>query len=621
MSKFRRNLRPVLGALLFVFAACIMANAETFSRMSSGLMEFVDSSTNEILLRFTTTGVVMDEDVTLGSAASDTITINGTVAGAPAFTAITASTYNTAPAATRLSISTTVLEATGTNANIGITLTPKGSGDVSFTGTDSALTAAGGLTVATAQATRVTDGTAFLQSGAASITLATSSNATAGAGANLSLLNTAADVTGQRYMIRADYTDNADADADFILLTHNAGATTAFAVASDGATTIGGSASVATSLDVDGACNLGDTTAGSNVAIGNSTGDATFLSDNFDFSCTDATDNVFQVYNATGTVLYIDLDLGTDALFLGNNAGTLALASAAWDIDATGAASGLASVTSPIFSSGAADVADAGSVRLGNAQNIAWEADPAAGDYTLGVDASEILQASGAATVAGALVGNGAWTIGDGGDDVAINSNDWDIDGAGAVTGLTGITRAMQAQKTSEVFGIPFAWVRNATGGGALTGAAGAPTAADHGMTISASTGAALMFGAPSDTETETQTATITVPLPPNYVADASVVVRVYARCDNADATTATLDVVLFESDKNGAAGADLVTTAAQSIDTVTWAALDFTVTDTTLAPGDLLVIGIITAVVDPGGGGTPRAEIGSIELLLTTQD
>lgn len=183
------------------------------------------------------------------------------------------------------------------------------------------------------------------------------------------------------------------------------------------------------------------------------------------------------------------------------------------------------------------------------------------------------------------------------------------------------VARSEQAQKTSEVFGFELAWLRNGTGGGVLTGAADAPTEADHGLTIAPATGIALMFGAAANAGVEAETSSITWHLPPNYVAAGSVVVRVHARCDSADATTATLDVVMFEGNKNGGAGADLVTTAAQSIDTATWASYDFTVTATGLVAGDLLGGGIATSVDDPAGGGTPRAEIGAIEILLTTQD
>ena len=53
------------------------------------------------------------------------------------------------------------------------------------------------------------------------------------------------------------------------------------------------------------------------------------------------------------------------------------------------------SITTPIVISAAADPADAGAIRLGNAELIEWEASPAGTDVTLTVDASEIMQASG----------------------------------------------------------------------------------------------------------------------------------------------------------------------------------------------------------------------------------
>ncbi|MBU1125434.1 MAG: hypothetical protein KKC84_05375, partial [Candidatus Omnitrophica bacterium] len=48
--------------------------------------------------------------------------------------------------------------------------------------------------------------------------------------------------------------------------------------------------------------------------------------------------------------------------------------------------------------------------------------------------------AGGGLTLAGTLTGNGAVTLGDNGDAVAINSNVWDITGPGVASGLTGIT-------------------------------------------------------------------------------------------------------------------------------------------------------------------------------------
>ncbi len=52
-------------------------------------------------------------------------------------------------------------------------------------------------------------------------------------------------------------------------------------------------------------------------------------------------------------------------------------------------------ITSPVVISGDSDPADAGVLRLGNAELIAWEAAPAAADITLTVDSSEVMQASG----------------------------------------------------------------------------------------------------------------------------------------------------------------------------------------------------------------------------------
>jgi len=74
-----------------------------------------------------------------------------------------------------------------------------------------------------------------------------------------------------------------------------------------------------------------------------------------------------------------------------------------WEL---GAATAATSLTSPAFISNNADPADAGIVRLGNAENIAWEASPAGTDVTLKVDASEILQASGAFNAGGAITGS-----------------------------------------------------------------------------------------------------------------------------------------------------------------------------------------------------------------------
>jgi len=58
-------------------------------------------------------------------------------------------------------------------------------------------------------------------------------------------------------------------------------------------------------------------------------------------------------------------------------------------------------------------------------------------------------QNSANVTLAGTLTMNGAGVLGDGGDDIAINSNDWDISSAGAISGIT--TLNMSGQLTSTL--------------------------------------------------------------------------------------------------------------------------------------------------------------------------
>jgi hypothetical protein len=82
--------------------------------------------------------------------------------------------------------------------------------------------------------------------------------------------------------------------------------------------------------------------------------------------------------------------------------------------------------------------------------------------------------------------------------------------------------------------------------------------------------------------------------------------------------TSATIDVEAYESAKTTLkTGSDLVTTAAQSINSLTFAdkAFDLTVTD--LSPGDQLDIRFTVAVVDAATGTAVTAALASVELLL----
>ncbi len=110
-----------------------------------------------------------------------------------------------------------------------------------------------------------------------------------------------------------------------------------------------------------------------------------------------------------------------------------------------------------------------------------------------------------------------------------------------------------------------------------------------------------------------------TFALPPEYVAGQTVTIRVHAgMLTTVAGTSATVDVECFKSDREaGVDGADLCSTAAQSINSLTLADKDFTITPATLAPGDLLDIRLSTAVNDAASGTAVKAIIGAVEVLL----
>ena len=66
-----------------------------------------------------------------------------------------------------------------------------------------------------------------------------------------------------------------------------------------------------------------------------------------------------------------------------------------------------------------------------------------------------------------------------------------------------------------------------------------------------------------------------------------------------------------------GAPGGDICATAAQSINSTTFADKSFTITPTTLSPGDWLDIKIDLIYVDTATGATVDPTIAALEMLL----
>jgi len=108
----------------------------------------------------------------------------------------------------------------------------------------------------------------------------------------------------------------------------------------------------------------------------------------------------------------------------------------------------------------------------------------------------------------------------------------------------------------------------------------------------------------------------------PEYVAGQTVTLRASAGMLTTVAdTTATIDFEAYISDREGlVSGSDLVATAATTINSLTFADIDFTLTPTTLDPGQKILIRMAIAVNDAATGTAVIGSVGALELLLDTQ-
>lgn len=106
--------------------------------------------------------------------------------------------------------------------------------------------------------------------------------------------------------------------------------------------------------------------------------------------------------------------------------------------------------------------------------------------------------------------------------------------------------------------------------------------------------------------------------LPPQYRAGSPVTIRLRAAMlTTVSDGTATVDVNVYKPTANGAVGADLVETAAQSINSLTPADKDFVVTPTGFVAGDRLIIRLAFAGSDTGNVGVMIPEISKASILI----
>lgn len=117
---------------------------------------------------------------------------------------------------------------------------------------------------------------------------------------------------------------------------------------------------------------------------------------------------------------------------------------------------------------------------------------------------------------------------------------------------------------------------------------------------------------------TTTRYARVQAALPVEYVPGGPVTLRLSAGMKTTiAATSATLDVEVRKSDKISGIGADICATAALSINSLTFADKDFSITPTGLDPGDTLDIRLTIVTVDAGSATTVEAVVAAADLLL----
>lgn len=192
---------------------------------------------------------------------------------------------------------------------------------------------------------------------------------------------------------------------------------------------------------------------------------------------------------------------------------------------------------------------------------------------------------------------------------------------AGSVSGQ--VPRSTLNIETNSILGVPLADFRvwdSAT----QTVLPSAGSSDDLGL-VAGAFGTALPTIRTQDMNTAgavTQYARVQLVVPYEYVSGNSLYLRAYAGMITSVASvSATLDFEVYRAAKSSTlvSGSDICATAAQSINSLTFAALSFTLTPTAAVPGDLLDVRM-TIAANSATASSHFAAVSAVELLLTTR-
>jgi hypothetical protein len=111
--------------------------------------------------------------------------------------------------------------------------------------------------------------------------------------------------------------------------------------------------------------------------------------------------------------------------------------------------------------------------------------------------------------------------------------------------------------------------------------------------------------------------------MPAEYVEGQSVELRIHAGMLTTVADqSCTVDVEVYKSDEDETSTGDLCADAAvtDNMNSLVFADIDFTITPTTLSPGDLLDVKITVTIDDDATATVVKGCIGSVQLLCDTR-
>jgi hypothetical protein len=178
------------------------------------------------------------------------------------------------------------------------------------------------------------------------------------------------------------------------------------------------------------------------------------------------------------------------------------------------------------------------------------------------------------------------------------------------------VSRGSMIAEANTIVSIPITTWRTAT---TTPVALGTASGTDLGVAASAVGTGSIYLTTSVASGSPSQLGRVSVSLPPEYVAGTTVYLRAYHGTVTAVPAAATCGFRAYKSAKTAVlnAGSNLVTTSAVSNTSATLVASTFTLTSTSLSPGDLLDVEITLAASAAGSG---LCICTAVELLCTTR-